>query len=55
VPAILLMLGNIELIQTEGSSQDLLGEVLFGEHGGHPVGPFSPCGGYSQNELLNLA
>jgi hypothetical protein len=49
------MLGNMQLIQTQGLGQSLLSEGLFGEHGGHAVGTFFALRWVQQNELLNLA
>src|SRR5215469_13254135 len=45
----------MQLIQTEGFGQGLLGEGLFGEHGGDTVGAFLSLRWIQQYELLNLA
>jgi hypothetical protein len=36
--------GNVELIQTQGFGQALLGQRLFGEQGGHAVRTFLALG-----------
>ena len=49
------MLGNMQLIQAQGFCQSLLGESLFGEDGGDPIGTLVTLRGIEQNKLLNLA
>src|SRR5215831_18314146 len=45
----------MQLVQTEGFGQGLLGEGLFGEHRGDAVGAFLALRWIQQYELLNLA
>src|ERR1700686_4150805 len=44
----------MQLVQTQGFSQGLLGEGLFREHGGDAVGAFVALRRVQQNELFNL-